>query len=146
MTFQRELFRMPTALPVTAMQTHVIAAPLATHWRTATCEEVQCAAYLNGWKLALTGLDEGDIWQARNCGRRYVEVPDDGGPVLVFEPGQPCFKTSKHRIRTDRPELFVVRGGDHRGNPLKIPDQRFSGPDAWQDHMATHLEKIQNRR
>lgn len=144
--FERELFRLPSALPAAAMQTHVIAAPLSTHWRKATCEETGCLAYRNGWKIALTGLDEGDIWQLRNCGRRYVEVAEDSGPVLVYEAGQPCFKTTEHRVRIDRPELFVVRGGDHRGNPLKIPAQRLSGPDAWQDHLHTSLEKIEKRR
>jgi len=136
------LFRPKPELPAGQMRTHHILAPAATHWRKATCEEVGCLAYQHGWSLALTGLDEDDIWQARNAGRSYREETGDAGPMLVFEPGQPCFRTSTHRIRIDRPEIFLVREGDWRGNPRKIEPTTFSGADAWADSLHTNLSQI----
>jgi hypothetical protein len=140
--FQRELFRPTPVLPAEAMRTHQISAPAATHWRRATCAEVECSQYLNGWATPLAGLDEGDIWQAKNSGRKWVEVDTDAGPALVFEPGQPCFAAVTHRKRLDRPELFIARDGDWRGNPRGTDPLRFSGADSWADSLQTHLEKF----
>lgn len=146
----RPLNRITPQLPAHAMQTHHILAPVETHWRAATCEEVGCLNWRHGWMLPMTGLDEGDLWQLRNSGRRFREEPTDSGPVMVFEAGQPCLKASTHRIRIDRPELYVVQRGDWR-IPLQAAVQagqatRMSGPDAWVDHMHTHLERVQKGR
>lgn len=142
-----ELFRPEPALPVSAMQTHLIAAPWATHWRPASCEEVGCLNFHNGWMIAITGLDDGDMWQLEHCGRRYRRAEVEGhGPVYVYEPGQPCFLASQHRLRLDRPELFVVRRGDWRTSAREASAAgqltKFSGADAWADHLHGHLEKI----
>lgn len=139
---ERPLNRVPPALPAGAMQTHQIAMPRATHWRSATCEEVDCEAYRDGWLLSLVGLDEGDIWQARNSGRRYRELDTDAGMVLVFEPGQPCFASISHYAPLDREPLFIARDGDWRGNPRSTEPVIFSGEDAFSDHLHTHLEKF----
>lgn len=141
--FTRPLNRVQPVLPAAAMLTHEIAAPLATHWRKATCEEVGCPAFLYGWKLELTGLDAGDIWQARNSGRRYREQPSDSGPVLIFEAGQPCFASFTHRLPADRPPIYVAKGGDWRGNPLETEPVIFSGEDPFIDHFNTHMERFE---
>lgn len=138
----RPLNRVMPKLPAAAMLTHEVAAPLATHWRRATCEEVNCPEYLNGWMLALNGLDEGDIWQARNSGRRFREQPTDSGPVLIYEAGQSCFRSFTHRLPVDRTPLFIARDGDWRGNPRETQPTVFSGADPFIDHMNTHLEKF----
>jgi hypothetical protein len=142
---ERQLNRVAPRLPVQAMQTHHILAPAATHWRKATCEEIGCLDYHHGWVLPLDGLDEGDIWQARNAGRAYVQQTNEDGKIFLhFEAGQPCFRAMTHRIRVERPELFIVRNGDWRGSDGEQP-LRFSGPDAWRDHLGTHLDKINNQ-
>jgi hypothetical protein len=147
---RQELFRPTPELPASAMQTHMIAAPMSTHWRRASCEEVGCLDFHNGWMVPLTGMDEGDMWQLEHCGRRYRQADVEGhGPVYVYEAGQPCFRTSEHVIRLDRPELFVVRRGDWR-IPFREAARagqalQFSGPDAWADHLHGHIEKITGR-
>lgn len=138
----RELNRVTPSLAAGSMVTHEVAAPLATHWRKARCDEIDCPDYLHGWMLPLAGLDEGDIWQARNSGRRYREVPTDAGPVLVYEAGQPCFQSFTHRKQIDRPPLFIARDGDWRGNPRGTDPVIFSGEDPFTDHLHTHLEKF----
>lgn len=140
---ERPLNRVTPTLPVGAMQTHHILAPTRTHWRKASCDEFGCLDYRHGWVLPLEGLDEGDIWQARNSGRRYrQQVNEDGKVFLHFEAGQPCFRASTHRIRLERSELFIVRSGDWRGTDRTQEPTVFSGADAWQDHLGTHLDKF----
>lgn len=139
----RALNRPTPALGAHLMQTHQILAPPETHFRKATCEEVGCLNYRNGWAILTAGLDEGDLWQARNSGRRFIEQDTDAGRALVYEPGQPCFSQSEHRTRVDRPELYIARDGDWRGNPRGTAPTRFSGADAFADHLHTHLDKFE---
>lgn len=142
----RPLNRIMPQLPVTAMVTHAIVAPLATHWRPATCEEVDCAHYLNGWGLRTAGVPAADVALAKQSGRKFVVTPDEHGfDVLTFEAGQPCFRASQHRIRIEREELFVKRPGDWRANPdgLGAKPLVFSGADAWHDSLGTTLDACQ---
>lgn len=137
--------------PAGVYQTFQIAAPVATHWRDATCEQVDCPAYLNGWR---TVIDERtDLGQAqagyirhdrsRKCAEQHMP---DGLTAFTFERGQTCFQ--KHQARVERPELFVVRGGDWRGNPAGVEPRLHKNPDFWveefaenQDRMSTLVER-----
>ncbi len=89
-----------------AYKTFGVRAPLATHHRKATCEEVGCADFRYGWKLRWDVLSEADRHLITHCGRKYVIDQE----WVVFEAGQPCFRYDTHRIRLDRPELFLVKG------------------------------------
>ena len=109
----QDVFRIEPALPAHAMKTYQIYSPISTHYRPATCAEVQCAAYEHGWRTRVEGLDPQLLHTARTSGRKYVEVrAAEGETWLVFEAGQSCFRVSTHRISLDRPEHYLVRGGD----------------------------------
>jgi hypothetical protein len=145
--FTRTLNRVEPKLPVTAMRTHAIFAPVDTHFRPATCAEIGCLAFHNGWSFDTAGQNADVIALAKQSGRRHRVERDEttGTEVLHFEAGQPCFKASGHRMRVDRPELFIVRSGDHRGNPDGANSvTQFSGPEAWADSVHTQLEKCTN--
>lgn len=145
--FTRTLNRVQPKIPVTAMRTHAILAPVSTHYRKATCEEIGCLAFHNGWTLAVAGLPDDVVADAKNSRRRYRVERDDttGAETLHFEAGQPCFKAAAHRIRIERPELFIVRAGDWRGNPDGTDSvTQLSGPDAWADSLQTNLERCTN--
>jgi len=104
--------------PVTAYKTYRYAQPLATHWRPATCEEVDCWAWRKGWSLHVESLPPALVHTARASGRRFREVQFGPGQTwLQFEAGQPCFHASRHMLPVGRPPLLVVRDGDWRGNP-----------------------------
>lgn len=133
-------FRVTPPLPVESYKTYRVVAPLATHWREATCAEVDCGPHLNGWVTILPAGDD-RIALVKTSGRRFHEYrdvlpehvaerlpnadPESRGPrslgpgliAFYFEPGQRCFEAVQHRLRVGRPELFIVRDGDHRGNP-----------------------------
>jgi len=134
--------RLPPNLPTAAYQTFQISAPLETHWRSASCAEVDCPQYLNGWRVRLEGLSEEDRWAIHRSGRKFERHEIAAGETwLMFEAGQSCFAASEHKLPLGRPELFVVRGGDWRGNPTKEFRQHTSA-DSWVDEFATNQDKI----
>ena len=169
-----EMNRLEPKLPVHAMKSYDIHAPLASHWRKATCEEVDCEGWRSGW---ITMIDERDLAprgeetlahlpprertaahvrrlrQMANAdearayyirhlsGRNFTESKDTatGKTVFDFPPGQECF--DEHRVRVERPEIFVVRDGDFRGNPTR--ERRVhDSPDHWVEDFAEHQDQI----
>lgn len=143
------MFRIEPARPVTQMQTYGLSAPQATHYRPATCREVGCPNYVNGW---MSGFDVTDPEQARACrivrehsGRLFTvkEITGRGGVVtnvvLTFGPGQECFLP--HRVALEREPVYYLRDGDWRANPTgrKIV---FSSSVSFVDDFGEHQEKI----
>lgn len=137
-------FRLNPRMPVGAYKTYQVSAPVATHTRAATCDEAGCQQHTNGWVSPIderTELGRQQAWYIRNeSGRRFREDRDQlpGVTMFVFEPGQQCF--AEHRVPLDRPALYVVRGGDWRGNPTGDIVRRK--PDEWVDDFATHQNKL----
>lgn len=157
----------PRALPPAFYKTYRLAAPLATHWRPVTCEEAGCEQYLNGWWSHCDETTETGRAQAyfirKKSGRRFTEYredPDDAPAELRgrhltffwFPPGQDCFARSQHEwpegregrrhvVRNDRPEQYLVRGGDYRGNPTgeRRVHQR---PQDWVEDFASHQLRL----
>ncbi len=141
-------YRVPPALPAAAMKTYQIAAPLATHWRPATCEEADCLAYLHGWQTSVDETTELGQQQAHyirhDKTRKHAERRAETGlTVFRFEAGQACF--TAHRLPVGRPERFLVVGGDWRGNPAGIPPREHTKPDFWVEDMAGTLDDIRTR-
>ena len=141
-------FRVPPALPAAAMKTYQIAAPLATHWRPATCEEAECLAYLHGWQTSCdesTELGQRQVAYIRHDKtRKHAERRAETGlTVFEFGPGQKCFRP--HRVPNTRPERFLVTGGDWRGNPLGTRPREHARPDDWVEDMAESLDEIRTR-
>lgn len=127
------------------VQTFQVTAPKSTHTKPATCEDVECKAYANGWKMVLDLGTELGQRQAHyikySSGRSYrVESQQDGLVTLVFRAGQPCF--AEHRVRTDRPEVYRVKGGDYRGNPLRTPTRTHKKPEFWVEEFAENQDRI----
>lgn len=138
-----ELNRAPVKMPPQFFKTYAVMAPVGTHFRPATCAEVDCPHYLHGWRVRVESLTPDLQHAARNSGRRYAEQQvAEGETWLVFEAGQPCFKASQHRARLDRPELYVVRDGDHRGNPRGTKARLHQRPEHWLEDFAGHQSAI----
>ena len=124
-----------------ATRTYQIIAPLPSHFRPATCEEVECAAWRNGWKTTvLPGTPEhAQVLALR--GRYRFAGPvcnEDGTNTFLFEAGQPCFRRSQHRKSLEREPLYRVRDG------LSAPISRRSAD--WVDDFATHQQTIADAR
>lgn len=139
----RRLFRIDPKMPPGAYRTYQILAPASTHWRPATCAEVDCAAYLRGWSTTVDETTELGARQAyyirRQSGRGFTEQRDTAGlTVFAFEPGQRCFRAGEHQVQV-RPESYLIRPGDwrHLGDPRRVGSAR-----AWVDDFGEHQQRI----
>ena len=128
-----------------AFKTYQILSPRATHQRGATCSEVDCQAQAHGWR---TEVDEASMlgqmqahYIRQESGRDFVETRDEHGmTVFTFTPGQRCF--ARHMVSLDRPELFLVRNGDHRGDPAGGRPFRHRRAEDGVDDCAGHQERL----
>lgn len=136
-------FRLQPVGPASAYKTYSIKAPLSTHFRPATCEEIDCPEYLNGWRIRVEGLTPELLHTATHSGRKYTELEvSEREHYLVYEPGQSCFQVSRHRTRLERAELYVVRDGDHRGNPRGTKSRIHTRAEDWVEDLHEHTDKI----
>src|SRR5260221_11613414 len=83
--------RVAPLLPAHGMTTYAVAQPVATHWRPATCAEVECPNWLNGGRVRVEGLDPGLLHAAMSSGRKWTRLDAaEGETWMGFEAGQPC--------------------------------------------------------
>ena len=143
------MFRIQPAGPAHAYRTFQVKVPRGPEFqRPATCEQVDCEHWLHGWQTLVDATNTDLLEALRASGRPYTEIVDDGQPfalirVFTFAPGTPCFRASQHRVavRPDVPQLFVVRGGDWRGNPTgewRIHQR----PDDWVEDLQESTEAL----
>lgn len=131
--------------PVQHMRTYALAQPLATHFRRATCAEVECPNWAHGWKMGFDLRDDDRRAAARDIrdksGRRFTaEVTGDGAKVIfTFPAGQDCF--ARHRVPLERDPIMIVRHGDFRGNPTGVRTQERD-PEIFLERWAGDLDKI----
>lgn len=139
----RPVNRLEPQLPVQAMKTYAIVAPKTTV--PATCVEVGCAHYLNGWRLRVEGLPADFMHAATHSGRSFERLEIGPGETwLVFAAGQPCFKAAHHvRPVTVGPDRFGVIAGDWRGS-LGVIREHTKAED-WVDDFATHQDVLATR-
>ncbi len=103
-----------------------------------------------GWTTLIDERTELGMGQAyyirKQSGRRFREMRQaDGRTEFLFEPGQRCFKSHEHRIRIERPEIYVVRDGDARGNPRGTAARRHASAADWQEDFAEHQQTLADR-
>lgn len=138
--------RVKPLLPAGSMKTYQILAPRATHLRDATCDEVDCPNYLIGWKTVVderTDLGAQQAYYIRNQSGRHFKEDRNESPGLTtfyFEAGQICF--ARHEVKVGKPELYIVKGGDWRGNPAGIEPRKHANPADWVDDFANHQDKL----
>lgn len=139
-------FRLPPQGPAAAYQTFsVVTPPGPDHWRPASCEEVDCEFWANGWQTRVPRTAGAMLNTIRTSGRPYLERVEEAEVVFTFGPGTTCFRASTHQVKLGRPELFIVRDGDWRGNPTGT-FRRHTRPDDWVEHMQDHLGKLREQQ
>jgi len=140
MDYAPHVNRLPPKLPPGAMQTFEVDAPLETHWRAATCEEVECAAWLQGWTTDVPPGDNEDRLIAVYGKNLRVEKLENGFHRWHFPAGTKCFRAIYHRLPLERDAIFTVRSGDWRGTDGVI--RTFASGAEWVDAFANHQDKI----
>lgn len=130
-----------------AFKTYQVSAPISTHRRRATCSEVDCEKRKRGYRAqfdvsTVTGRENAHMVEAlkgRRMWSRRVE-----GPLVTytFPAGQDCLDV--HSVPLEREPFYVVRGGDHRGNPRQVPARQMRPAD-FVDDWATHQSNLRDR-
>ena len=145
----REVNRPTPTLPAAAMVTYAVVTPTESHWRRASCEEVDCPNWRHGWE---TTIDEATVlggqqayYIRRQSGRRFTEDRRGALVTFTFEPGQSCFARDQHAVPLERDPIFLVRGGDWRGNPRHTPTKVHTRAVDWVDDMQTSLDRTRRR-
>jgi|SRR5690606_17366062 len=139
-----EPYRLPAQGPVQAYQTFSVRSPSDRMIR-AVCEQVGCEAWRHGWDSVIDESTELGRQQAayirHRSGRTFREMRTETGlTVFRFESGQRCF--AEHRTR---PELYLVRDGDYRGNPTGRRRQHANARD-WVEHMQEEFDRFDTDR
>lgn len=112
---------------------------------TAACEQVGCQYWREGWDSIVDERTELGRVQAHairyKSRRTFRELRTaDGRTVFRFASGQRCFENHQ-----TRPELYVVRGGDWRGNPRR--EQRVHArPVDWVEDLGEHLNQLRDEQ
>jgi len=103
-----------------------VAQPRETHFRPATCEEVDCRDYLNGFVIPLNPavpLHLKLMEDIKPSGRKFrkmrsEDAAEEKGVTLpphifafVFPPGQQCFRP--HMVVMDKPPILIHDGRRH---------------------------------
>lgn len=135
-----------TALPAHQMRSFELKQPLDTHFRTATCEEVNCTQQLNGFMIACdpnSDMGKQMIYAIENvpaAKRSYTKAVNATGFVeYTFPPGQRCFRP--HRTPIGHDPIPIVRDGDFRGNPTGQV-MRHTSLESWHQHAAESLDTL----
>jgi hypothetical protein len=139
--------RIAPALAAGAYQTYRLQAPAVTHFRPASCAEVRCEAYENGFRVAVDERTELGAEQARyirrSSGRAFLESREgelgDGLTVFTFAPGQTCFRAADHRAPLEREPILTIHRGDWRGMQLL---RRHTRPEFWVEDFAEHQDRL----
>lgn len=143
--------RIAPLLPAHSMKTFEIRRPLATHYRRARCEEVGCDKHRAGWIMGFDLTQQAKV-DAANQVRRIAHhrglrcrIDQVGTTVtFTFAAGQQCLEG--HQVPLERDPLWIVRGGDWRGNPRREQYKHTSGEsfaDDWrssQDRLDQAME------
>lgn len=137
-------FRIDPKLGPEAYKTYQLLAPKSTHTRSGSCMEAECAAHQHGWQTTInesTALGQQQAHYIRKqSGRAFKETNENGFTTFVFEAGQKCF--AEHRISLEREPLFLVKGGDYRGNPLGTRPRQHANPADWVEDFAEHQQGL----
>jgi hypothetical protein len=117
---------------------------------SATCPEVGCRQYENGWRTRVGGDDidlvrrvlRGEVDGYR---RHAIEIPEANGWVtFVFEPGQFCLAVRRHQKHEERDPTSFRRGGDWRG--ATGTSRVYDRTDQWTDDLRTSTTRLADLR
>lgn len=134
-------------MPAQSYKTYGMSMPLQSHWRRATCDEVLCEPYRNGFastfdlstdlgqrQFAFCKADKDRSYTLQRVSQTVVK--------LVYKPGTPCFNRQSHRVQMGRPPVLYVAEGDFRGNPRRIPARVHQSGENWVEDFSGHVDKL----
>lgn len=137
------VFRIEPDGPAEAYRTYRIASRRSER-RVVSCRDFGCERYERGW---LTRLDVSTgpgarvaAWVRDSSGRKFTMTQEGNEVVFLFPPGQQCFE-----LHWYAPALYVVQGGDWRGNPRGVPPRVHANIQDWVDDYAENQRQVIDR-
>jgi hypothetical protein len=129
-----------------AYKSYAMRAPISTHWRQASCEEVDCESFLQGFVTTVDlttelGQRQYDYLSHDKERSYHMQRVSETLVKFVYGPGNRCFSSNKHRTAIGRPPRLLVVGGDWRGNPRR-EKRVHRNIDDWVDDARNHQDKI----
>ena len=108
--------------------------PKSSHWRQATCEEVDCPHYLLGWVTRVVRGSENDLHIRADKKRRYKMGKEGELNAYYFEAGQQCFRgeAGDHYKKLER-GAWLTKNAANR-NPLFL-ERVAMEPQQWIDEF-----------
>lgn len=135
-------------LQASQMKTYEMRWPVGTHHRPAVCAEVDCPNYLNGWRMGFDLTVPEKVaaanWVRSESGLDFTFEVTDTTVVFTFPAGQECLESRirSHTLPLEREPLYLVRGGDFRGNPRGENRVHVNGAD-FADDWRESLERLE---
>lgn len=140
----RPIFRIDPKLGPENFKTYQISAPAQTHFRRATCQEVECERYAKGFRSVIDVSTELGQQQAayieKLSGRTFTRAETGTIITYTFAAEQQCF--TAHKVPLEREPFFIVRDGDYRGNPRGTAAVKHTRPEFWVEDFAEHQDGI----
>ena len=113
-----------------------VVSPIPTHWRPATCAELQCEPWRHGWKTIVPAGSVQDDYIRHHSGRQFeiVRSDDSANVAFYFPPGQVCFGSHEgHITKLEREPLFIHS---------ELQRKQVMEPQAWIDKSQNNLEQL----
>lgn len=129
-------------------KTYTWTAPLSTHWRRGTCEEVDCADFRLGFVMTVdfsNELGRRQLYYLTKEDKDRHHILQRTGPYevkLIYPPGNQCMKRASHRVPLEREPYYLVCGGDWRGNPRQVRTVKHVRAEDWIDDFGIHQDQI----
>lgn len=122
--------------PTGSQQHFKIVRPLETHWRAATCREVDCPWFIEGWRTIVPTVGDKADYIRHRSGRHFTEKQVEGGmSEFAFPAGQEAggFHEYQHRRPLDKQEFFTHEAGGIRRLHVR--------PTDWTEHFNEETDK-----
>lgn len=118
-----------------------INSPLASHYRPATCEEIECPHWRDGWQVNATDLTDVHYVELARGGWHFTVLRvSEAETFLVFKAGQRCFEHGSHKVALQRPALYVVR------DPARGSRRTHVRAEDWRDDLHEHTDQVARDR
>ena len=102
-------------------------------WRQATCAEVDCRHYLQGWQTTVPATSIQADYIRHRCERVFSEAREGLDAVFTFPAGQRCFR--QHKIPLERDPLCMFQSG--------AGPERQQEVSQWIDNFAERMHRLQ---
>ena len=106
--------------------------PSRTHWRKATCREVNCSHYMNGWVTRVAPGSPQDLYIRADTERHHKLERGEEFNFYTFEPGQRCYRSGQHRIKLDRGPWLTKNSLTRHSS---YSEQFAMEPERWTDEF-----------